>query len=92
MKPTLAVLYGDAGSAALIHAVKDWRKNHAPQAAFEELMKQYIRSIEISTNVRPDEPITISIAIRGRRRSDFDQYYFEATVVGGELKLESITD
>lgn len=91
MKPTVAVLYGDAGSAALIDALKHWRKDHAPQSAYDALFAEYIREVDIRTNLRGGGVAVIHVRVKGRRASDDDQYYYEASVAGGQLKLEKIT-
>jgi hypothetical protein len=90
MKPTVAVLYGDAGSAATIHALKLWRDDYAPGCAYDSMFAQYITSTEIHTTIYPGGRATIHVVVAGRRLSSNDDYYFEATVTGGELKLDLV--
>lgn len=92
MKPTVAVLYGDAGTASLIHALKAWREAYAPGAAYETMFAEYITSAKVQTTLYPKGRSTVHVRIEGRRRSTDDDYWFEATVAAGELKLEAITD
>ena len=92
MKPTVAVLYGDAGSASLIHALKAWRNEHAPGAAYDAMFAEYIVNAKVTTTLYPAGRATVQVEVAGRRRSTDDVYYYEASVSGGELRLETITD
>jgi hypothetical protein len=92
LKPTVAVLYSDAGAAALIDALKRWRTDYAPQAAYDALFAEYIRECEVKNSIRPGGQATIVVHVLGRRKRDNDIYYYEASVAGGELKLNSIFD
>jgi hypothetical protein len=91
LKPTVAVLYGDAGAAAMIDALKHWRKEHAPQASYEAMFGEYVQKAVSTTTIEPEGRASIHIVIRGHSRRSLEQYFYEATMVAGELRLKGIT-
>lgn len=92
MKPAVAVLYADASGAALVDSLKRWRAAYCPQARYEELMANFVTSCKVQTTIYPAGRTTVHVRIEGRRHHDSDDYWFEATLVAGELRLESIED
>lgn len=92
MKPTVAVLYSDAGAAALIDAMKHWRKDHAPSASYDSLLTEHIEQVRTDQRIYSAGRSRIIVAVVAKRRSRSDTYYYEAQLSGGQLKLEKITD
>lgn len=91
MKPAVAVLYADASSAALVDAIRRWREEHHPEVSYQDLLALGARSIKIQTTLRPSGRAQIHVRIEGRRVKTDDDYWFEATLSAGELKLEAFT-
>jgi hypothetical protein len=91
VKPTVAVLYGDAGSAALIAALKSWRKEHAPNLSYEAILAEGVTSCKVQQTIYPGGRSTIHVRIEAKRRGHDDEYWFEAALAAGQLKLHSIT-
>lgn len=92
MKPAVAVLYADACGAALVDALKAWRAEYAPSAAYEELLALHIGAVEVKTRILPAGRAQILVAVEGNRQYTNDDYWYEATAAAGELKLEAIRD
>lgn len=92
MKPTTAVLYSDASSAALVHAIKAWRTSYAPAESYEGLIGGPVKHVEAWTKLIGNGRALVEISIIGKRPRTSDTYYYEATLAAGELKLESITE
>lgn len=91
MKPTVAVLYSDAAAAALVDALKHWRSSYAPSVAYDELMANYVSLCKTQTTIYPAGRTTIHVRIEGRRQRDSDDYWYEASLVAGQLRLEGIS-
>lgn len=92
LKPTVAVLHGDAYAAAVVDALKSWRKEYAPSSPYEGMVGIVIRVVQVKTRTLPGNRITIVVAVEGVRRYTDDEYYYEAHLSAGELKLDKITD
>lgn len=92
MKPTLAVFYGDASGAALVDAIKRWRMSYAPSEATEGLLGGPIRMVKVQTPIYKPGRFSVHVHIEGRRRGTSEDYWYDATLAAGELKLEFIFD
>jgi hypothetical protein len=92
VKPTVAVLYGDAASAALVHALKAWRAEYAPGHGYEGLIGGPIRVVQTKVRLLPNGRATILVECEGRRYGTNDAYYYDASLVAGQLRLQNITD
>lgn len=92
LKPTVAVLYGDASSAALVDAIKQWRKDYAPSEPYETLLAQHVKAIDVHTNILPGGTARTTVRITAKIRARDDSYWYEATMSAGKMKLEKITD
>jgi len=92
MKPTKAVHHGDATAAALIDSVGRWRREYAPGSSTESVVTELTKAITVTLKVRYNVPLSITVQFDGVRRQTSDVYYYEATLSGGQLKLETIFD
>jgi hypothetical protein len=92
MRPTTAVFYGDASGAALVDAIKRWRNEYAPQHAYEGLVGGPVRSCKVQATLWRVEKFSVHVRIEGSRWHTDEDYWYEATLVAGELRLESIVE
>lgn len=87
MRPTLAVFYGDASGGALVDAIRRWRKEFAPGHAYEGLVGGPIKMVKVQTSIYEAGHFRVHVRIEGRRQGGDEDYWYDATLAAGELKL-----
>lgn len=92
MKPTTTVPVGDAISASLIDSIKRWRQAYAPSEPTEGLVGGPIRLLKVQTTIRKPAHYEVHVHVEGKKHGTSDDYWYDASCVAGELRLESWTD